>query len=306
MLQQWFVIVNPTSGNGASKKKWPLIFKELKRQQFEFEFAFTEHKEHAVELVKEAINKGFKKLICVGGDGTLHNIVNGVLTLNIATTSALKIGVIPIGTGNDWVKTYGISKDYKKAIETLKTKHTTLQDIGKIHLENTSKTVYFNNLAGIGFDGYVVNKVHKFKNLGSFAYLTGALVSLFSYKKPLLEISFNNIILKHNTLLLFIGICNYCGGGMQLTKQPNPLNGLFDISLVKNISLIQLLTNIPYLFNGKITQHKIVDNYKTSALKINSLNTQVAYIQADGELIGTGNFTVSLLPKALNFIVPKN
>lgn len=305
MPKQWFVIVNPTSGNGASKKQWPRIYKELKLQQFQFKYSFTEHKNHAIELVKNAIDKGFTKIICVGGDGTLHSVVNGILMLNTPIISEVKIGVIPIGTGNDWVKTYGISTNYKKAIEILKTEYTTQQDIGKINITNTNTVIYFNNLAGIGFDGYVVNKVHQFKNLGSLAYLAGALLSLFSYKKPLLEISFNNTVLKHKTLLLFIGICKYCGGGMQLTQNPNPLNGLFDISFVKNISLLQLLINIPGYFNGNITQHKIIENYKIAELKIKVLDNQETYIQADGELIGSGDFSVSLLPKALTFIVPK-
>ena len=82
MNKKWFVIVNPTSGNGASIKKWPLIFNELKQQQFNFEFVITTHKYHAENLVQNAIIKGFKKFICIGGDGTLHAIVNGILSLN--------------------------------------------------------------------------------------------------------------------------------------------------------------------------------------------------------------------------------
>jgi len=304
MSQKWFVIVNPTSGNGASKKQWPLIFTELKKQEIQFEFHLTEHKNHAEKLVQYAIKNGFTKLISIGGDGTLHTIVNGILNLNPSNISEIKIGIIPIGTGNDWVKTYNISKEYKKAIKIIKAEKTVSQDIGKISLFSQNKTVYFNNLAGVGFDGYVVNKVHKFKNLGSLAYLSGALVSLLSYKKPLLEISFENTILKSKTLLLFIGICNYCGGGMQLTKNANPADGLFDISFVKNITLFQLLVNIPKFFNGKITNHKIVENYKTSELNIKVLDGQETYIQADGELIGTGDFSVSLIPNALTFIVP--
>jgi len=306
MQNNWFIIINPTSGNGASKKQWPLIFKELNDQKFSFEYFFTEHKNHAFELVQNAILNGFKKFICVGGDGTLHSIVNGILSLNKLDTTALKIGVIPVGTGNDWIKTYNISKDYKKAIEIIKNEYTVKQDIGKINIYHSKSIIYFNNLAGIGFDGYVVNKVHKFKNLGSLAYLTGALVSIFSYKKPLLEISFNNTILKSKTLLLFMGICTYCGGGMKLTKNPNPIDGLFDISFVKNITLFQILVNIPGLFNGNITNHKIVENYKTSKLAVKILDTKETYIQADGEIIGSGDFTVQILPKALNFIVPKN
>ena len=311
MNKKWFVIVNPTSGNGASIKKWPLIFNELKQQQFNFEFVITTHKYHAENLVQNAINKGFKKFICIGGDGTLHAIVNGILSLNtenISTSlnniSEIKIGIIPIGTGNDWVKTYTISKDYKEAIKIIKAEYTKKQDIGKITLISENKVIYFNNLAGIGFDGFVVNKVHKFKNLGSLAYLTGALVSLFSYKKPLLEITFNATVLKSKTLLLFVGICKYCAGGMQLTKNPNPIDGLFDISFVKNITLFQIITNIPGLFNGKIVENKIVENYKSNQLEIKVLDNKDTYIQADGELIGSGNFIVKLLPKALSFIVP--
>ena len=312
MNKKWFVIVNPTSGNGASIKKWPLIFNELKQQQFNFEFVITTHKYHAENLVQNAIIKGFKKFICIGGDGTLHAIVNGILSLNtenisnpLNNLSEIKIGIIPIGTGNDWVKTYTISKDFKEAIKIIKAEYTKKQDIGKITLISENKVIYFNNLAGIGFDGFVVNKVHKFKNLGSLAYLTGALVSLFSYKKPLLEITFNATVLKSKTLLLFVGICKYCAGGMQLTKNPNTTDGLFDISFVKNITLFQIIANIPGLFNGKIVKNKIVENYKSNQLEIKVLDNQETYIQADGELIGSGNFIVNLLPKALDFIVPK-
>jgi len=304
MITKWFVIINPTSGNGTSKKKWPLIFNELKKQQLDFEFSFSEYKKHSYKLIQNAILQGFTKIICIGGDGTLHNIVNGILSLNPIYISEIKIGIIPIGTGNDWVKNYNIPTNYKKAIEIIKNEHTTKQDIGKINLTTENNVVYFNNLAGIGFDGYVVHKVHKYKNLGSLAYITGAIVSLTSYKKPILEIIFNNTKLKAKTLMLLIGICKFSGGGMQLTKKPNPIDGLFDISIINKFTLLEVFKNIPNLFNGKITNHKLVKNYKTSELKINVTDTQNTYIQADGELIGSGNFNVSILPSALNFIIP--
>jgi len=305
MKNKWFVIVNPTSGNGASKKKWPLIFNELTIQNFEFQVVFTQYKNHSEELVQNALKQGFTKLICVGGDGTLHTIVNGILSLNPLNINEIKIGIIPIGTGNDWVKTYKISKKYKEAIQTIKAENTIKQDIGKIQILDSSKEVFFNNLAGIGFDGYVVNKVHKYKNLGFLAYLTGALVSISSYKKPRLEITFNNTILKDKTVMLLIGICNFSGGGMQLTKNPNSRDGLFDISFIKTVNLFQILRNITGLFNGKITNHKLIQNYKTAELQIKVLDKEETYIQADGELIGSGNFKVSILPKAIYFIVPR-
>ncbi|MDO9275546.1 MAG: diacylglycerol kinase family lipid kinase [Lutibacter sp.] len=304
MDEKWFVIINPTSGNGAAKKKWIPIYNELIKQKFDFDFRLTEYKKHSEELIKDAINKGITKFICVGGDGTLHNMVNGILSLNPANISEIKIGIIPVGTGNDWVKTYTISSEYKKAIQTIKGEFTIKQDIGKLLINENNLTVYFNNLAGIGFDGYVVNKVHKFKYLGFLAYLTSALLSMASYKKSVLKITFNHIEIKEKTLMLLIGICNYSGGGMQLTKNANPTDGLFDISHINKISLVTLLGNIGGIFSGNITNHKLVKNYKTSKLKITDLDTQKTYIQADGELVGSGSFEAEIIPGALNFIVP--
>jgi YegS/Rv2252/BmrU family lipid kinase len=303
MCKKWFLIINPASANGAAKKKWPKIYNELIQQNFDIDFVVTEYEKHSIKLVQKAIKKGFKKFICVGGDGTLHNVVNGVLSLNPTNISEIKIGIIPIGTGNDWVKTYRIPKNYRKAIEIIKSCNTIKQDIGKITISSSNKIIYFNNLAGIGFDGYVVNKVNSYKKLGGLAYIVGAIISLTSYKKSTLEITFDNTILKGKTLMLLIGLCKYSGGGMQLTKNSNPIDGLFDISYIKKISLLTILGNIKGLFNGKITNHELVKTYKTSLLKIKVLDTQKTYIQADGELIGNGDFKVKLLPKALNFIV---
>ena len=305
MSAKWFFIINPTSGNGAAKKQWNPIYAELKKQQFNFDFSFTEHKKHSVELIENALKQGITKFICVGGDGTLHTMVNGILSLNPINLSEIKIGIIPIGTANDWVKTYKISNNYKKAIQTIKDEFTIKQDIGKLLIYEPYETIYFNNLAGIGFDGYVVHKVHQFKYLGALAYLTGALLSIASYKKSNLSVKFNNLEINEKTLMLLIGICKYSGGGMQLTHNVNTTDGLFDISHINKITLITLLRNIRGLFNGKITNHKLVKNYKTSQIKITDLDVKKTFIQADGELVGTGSFEAEIIFGALNFIVPK-
>lgn len=304
MNENWFIIINPTSGNGSAKKKWIPIYNELKKQEFDFNFSFTQNKNHTIELIKKAINLNITKFICVGGDGTLHTLVNVIFSLNLPNISDIKVGIIPIGTANDWIKTYKISKDYKKAIQIIKEKYTIKQDIGKLLIHENNTVVYFYNLAGIGFDAYVVNKAHKLKNLGFLSYLAGALVSLTSYKKSNLNIIFNETKIKEKTLMLLIGLCKYSGGGMQLTKNPNPTDGLFDISHINKISLLTLLGNIRGLFNGNITNHKLVKNYKTSRLKITVIDIQKTYIQADGELVGSGSFEAEILPTALHFIVP--
>ncbi len=303
MVNKWFVIINPTSGNNAATKNWENIYNELKSQGFNFEFKFTEYKNHSIKLVQNAINKGFTKFICVGGDGTLHNIVNGVLKTKSNLIANVIIGIIPIGTGNDWVKTYAISNNIKEAVLTIKNKKIFKQDIGRIYIESENKEVFFNNLAGVGFDGYVVNNIIKYKKLGSLAYIIAALVGIFKFKRSLLHIEFNNSIVKEKTLMLLIGLCKYSGGGMQLTKNPSLNDGLFDITFIKKITFFTLIKNIRNIFNGHLTNHKLVKTYKTSKITVKNLDTKNVFIQADGELVGTHNFTVTILPEKLNFIV---
>lgn len=305
MNSTWYVIVNPTSGNGISKKLWPKIENELLAHKFEFKVAFTEHEEHSKELVQNALNQGFIKFISVGGDGSLHNIVNGIFNTPTVDYRMIKLGVIPIGTGNDWVRNYKIPINYRKAIKIIKDEHCYKQDIGKISLLNSNTSIYFNNIAGIGFDGHVVNKVHKYKYLGFLAYITGALLSLISFKRKNLQIEFNETTISDKSLMLLIGIGKYSGGGMQLTENVKSNDGLFDISYIKNVSLWYLIKHIGKVFNGKVTQLPIINTYKTTGIKVSFNTEEEIYIQADGELLKTDCFTAAVLPRALQFIVPK-
>lgn len=298
----WFVIINPTSGNGSSRKKWPEIQKLLITYKFKFEIKFTQHKSHSIELAQIAINQGFKNFICVGGDGTLHNIVNGIMLQNKVPSNEIHVGIIPIGTGNDWVKTHAISNSFEIAIQTIKNGQLKLQDVGKINLVNENKPpIHFINLAGIGFDGFVVSKVNKYKHLGAMAYLSGALLGLFSFKNFQSTIHLNSTTIESKSLMILVGICKYSGGGMQLTKTPNPFDGLLDISIVKNIGKLDIIKNVVNLFNGKITNHKKVETYKCQSIKIEISDANKEFIQADGELIGTGNIEISIVPKVFSF-----
>jgi diacylglycerol kinase (ATP) len=301
-IKNWFVIVNPTSGNGKSIKKWPEIKRLLDSKKIYYEFAFTEHSKHSISLVQKAIEKGYTNIICVGGDGTLHNIINGIMSQNKIPSKNIHVGMIPIGTGNDWVKTHLIPKQIHLAIDTLIKGRVYCQDIGKITFENQQNNpVYFNNLAGVGFDGYVVSKVNKYKFLGTLAYMIGAIIGLFSFKNFSSTVFINSQKYSGNTLMILVGLCKFSGGGMQLTKTPNPNDGLFDISIAKNLSKFDIIKNLGNLFNGKITNHKKVESIKSNYLEISINQDNKPFIQADGELIGIGNITLQIIPQSFSF-----
>lgn len=304
MKTNWFLIVNPTSGNGKSKKNWRKISDELKKQNILFSFAFTEYYKHEEILVENAIKKGFTKIISVGGDGTLHHVVNGIMKQKLVETNSIQLAVIPIGTGNDWVKTYNIGTKIEKSIAIISKEKTILQDIGRLETENNTIT-YFTNVAGIGYDGYVASKLKKLKSFGGIAYLLSGLYGLLFYKKTKLIIEINNQLLKEKCLMVVFGICKFSGGGMQFTKDVNTSDGLLDITIAKNLTLIDMILNLPKLYNGQIVHHKKVESYKTTSLKITPfLKSEKPFIQADGELINSGSISVSILKKAIQFIIP--
>jgi len=301
MVNSWFVIVNPISGNLKFSTIWRKIQLLLDVRKINYSFAVTLYSRHEVELVQNAIQKGFRNIISVGGDGTLHHVVNGIMIQRYVKSSNITIGVIPLGTGNDWIKTYNIPNNIEKAIELIHHKKTILQDIGVANTEN-NKVFYFNNVAGLGYDGYTVNKLKKLKSFGAVAYLLSGLAGFLFYKKTVFKINFNNKSIETNCLMTMVGICKFSGGGMQFTKDVNTSDGLLDITIAKNLNIFDLISNIKKLYNGRIVHHKKVETYKTDLITVIPQASK-PYIQADGELIGIGKVTFKIISKAINFVI---
>jgi YegS/Rv2252/BmrU family lipid kinase len=303
MSNSWFIIANPTAGNRNFSKHWKEIQQLLNNEKIDFSYAFTQFSKHEIELVSAAIQQGFRNIISIGGDGTLHHVVNGVMLQRYVKTSDITIAVIPLGTGNDWIKTYNIPYNIKKAVEIIHQNKIISQDIGVLETENETIS-YFNNVAGLGYDGYIVNKLENLKRFGSIAYLLSGMAGLLFYKKSVFKIIFDDKEIETNCLMTLIGICKFSGGGMQFTKDVNTTDGLFDITIAKNLNIFDLILNIKKLYNGNIVQHKKVETYKTKQITVIP-QTSKPFIQADGELIGTGKVTVNIIEKAINFVVNK-
>ncbi len=302
MNDTWFAIINPTSGNGKSLKQLPTIKNLFKKYDLNVEIVKTKYVHHENKLIQKAINQGYKKFICIGGDGTLHHMINGIMSQNNIVSHQIKVGVIPVGTGNDWIKTHKISKNIEKSIQIIKTEKSFLQDIGCIQFINNNNKYYFNNVAGIGFDAFVVKKVNKIKRIGPMAYLIAGLLGFLNYKKNELQIVINKQTIHSKIFMISIGLCQYSGGGLQLTDYKNHENGLFDITIIKNISLFKILLHIKKLYNSKIIQLREVETFQSNVVNIYNTSDVLSLIQADGELIGSGNITVSCLKNSIQFI----
>jgi len=301
MSKSWFIIANPIAGNQKFSKQWKEIQQLLNSKNIDYSFVFSQFSKHEIELVQNAIQQGFRNIISVGGDGTLHNIVNGVMMQRYVKSSDITIAVLPIGTGNDWIKTYNIPNNIKKAIDIISERKTILQDIGQIEI-TTGKISYFNNVAGLGYDGYIAKKLQELKRLGPISYLIAGIYGFLFYKKSIFKVTMNQIIIESTCLMTMVSICKFSGGGMQFSKKGDPIDGLFDITIAKNITLLDLILNIKKLYNGKIVAHPKIATYKTNKIIVDPQNSK-PFIQADGELIGTGTATFSLIEKGIHFVI---
>jgi YegS/Rv2252/BmrU family lipid kinase len=301
----YFVIVNPASGNWGVQKKWEQIKAELQKH-ISFSFKITEQPRHAEEIVQTAIQNGYKKIIGIGGDGLLQEIANGIVNQNEIDSKEITVCLISSGTGNDWIKTSGISKDLKKAIQALKEEKTIVQDLGKITFthDGKRKTRYCVNFAGVGFDSYVVANTLHLKKYGTIAYLLGMLQCLFSYKKPILKISSAEKSITTTAYMCIAGIGKFGGGGMKLMPGALLDDGKFFVSLAKDFSVLEVIFNIHKLYSGELIHHSKVDSWETENLRIEVLESDGdVYLEADGDVFGTGPFDIEIVPQKLRVIV---
>lgn len=306
-LSKWMAIANPVSGSGKVRKKWDTIKAELEAQSIDFNFEFTTPDRKGDVVTREAIRAGYRKIICVGGDGHLHDIINGVMTQDHVGSTDVSIAMISFGTGNDWIKTNEVPKDYKEAIAILKTGKTYIQNVGLAVAHNNGHpiTKYFHNFAGVGFDADVVKNTIKKSAYGQMAYLLGMLSSVLSYRKPVLRMTFDNAVVETVCYLTLTGIGRYGGGGMKLTPGAQPDGDSFYISIAKDFSKFDTVRYIGKLYDGSFVELDKAEAHYSKHVRIEVISSDdEVYMEADGDMVGTGPFEISLIPMALRVVIP--
>ncbi|MEZ5198598.1 MAG: diacylglycerol kinase family lipid kinase [Bacteroidales bacterium] len=307
-VDNWMVIVNPNAGIGRGKKDWEQIKDLLLKKDVNFDTQFTTHKEHAIAITTRFIKKGYRKFIVVGGDGTLNEVVNGIFFQKNVATVEFTIGMIPIGTGNDWCRTFNIPFDYEKAIGIIDKAMTFVQDVGKVNYysSTTAKRRYFVNVAGIGYDAVVAAKTNKDKELGRggpLTYLKNLFTSLLFFKHSETEITIDGQpeIRKSKTFSLSVGICKYNGGGMKQLPNAIPDDGLLDMTHIKKLGKFTVLKEVKNLYDGSFINHPKVETLTGHSFHIES-NPAIT-LEADGESLGHSPFTFEIIPGSLTVIM---
>ncbi len=304
----WFVIVNPTAGNGRGKKKWSKFSRWLSKAGLEHIHVFTKGHGDATVLAQNAIAEGYRKIITVGGDGTNNEVMNGIIGQTNVSPSKIIYSIIPVGTGNDWIRTYNIPRKPKKVIKIIQAGKTTYQDIGLVtYYDNgEQKRRYFMNVAGMAYDAVVTkasaNKRAQISN--KLFYLMLVFRCLMNYKAPKGRVIFDGQIDEDHYYLVNVGICKYSGGGMQFVPHAVPNDGQFALTIARDLPKMQVIKATPMFYNGKAGEHPRVNTFFAKNIQVDALTDEPIFLEVDGEFLGGTPVEFSLLENALQIIVP--
>ena len=301
----WIVIVNQAAGGGKTQKDWPTIDALLVKEGIRFEPFFTDRRLHASIIARNKIKEGYSKIIVVGGDGTMNEVINGLFSQKRIHTTEVMLGMISVGTGNDWARTFNIPADYEGAVRTIKEQKTFIQDAGLVTYLKNGKTWnrYFINIAGMGFGARVVERSNKMKDKGKsgpFLYFYNIFLSLLGYKSKKASIEIDGITYLRKVFSLNVGIGKYNGGGMIQVPHAIADDGLYSITLIKKIGKLNVLANVKRLYNGSIVTHSKVETYMAKKIQIDGSTS--LHLETDGETLGHVPVSFQIIPKSVRII----
>jgi YegS/Rv2252/BmrU family lipid kinase len=310
--QKWFVVVNPHAGTNKCIRDWPEIKSLLEEAGFDFTFVMTEKIYHALYLVRQAIEvDGFQSILVVGGDGTLNEAVNGIMRQFRFPSDEIRIGMITVGTGNDWGRMYEIPAEYKDQVKILRKGHTFLQDVGMVKYRYAAdeEKRYFVNIAGMGYDALVAKKTNTLKQMGKggiLTYIVSLLSGLFQYENTELSIEADGKkVYSGKVFSLSIGICKYNGGGMMQLPNAIPDDGLFDVTLIEKTTKMRVIRNIKNLYDGSFIKMKEVKTFTGKKFSITAFPPDKLNLETDGESLGHSPLDFEIIPQSVCLVVRK-
>ncbi|WP_078555204.1 diacylglycerol/lipid kinase family protein [Bacillus alkalicellulosilyticus] len=290
-------IVNPISGNGRASAIWNQIEPILIERNHPYKVIFTQYPGHSTEAVLTLSPLRTKAVVAIGGDGTVHEVVNGLSQVKIP------FGIIPAGSGNDYARAMKVPKDHLLALERILTGEKKKMDLLFVG-EKWCTTV-----VGIGFDGKVAevanrSVIKKWLNalkLGKFTYFFIVLKVLLQYRPTKVTITIDGTSHIFDGVWL-IAVANnpYYGGGMFICPEAQSDDGLLDVCIVHNVTKLQLLKVFPKVFKGNHITHSAFSLMKGSTVSVSSDIPIV--IHGDGEIIGETPIEVSIRKDGLDIV----
>lgn len=268
------------------------------------EFFYTEWRKHAIGLAKQATTNGCDYLIAVGGDGTLNEVVNGIFKSDKAADQYPVLGLLPYGSANDFARTARLSNSIEELLELIESKTIQKIDVGRILLHQTQEKLFFINIAGIGLGPEVVQSLEQSSSpLGpGFNYFKHIIKSFFSYTNK--EVSCESDTWQWQGKLLQMAVANgrFFGNAIHIAPGARLTDGHFQIVIFGDLSIWDYLKNFSNLKKGKQIMHPQINYHYGKQLILYS--GDACAIEVDGEYVGLAPASISILPKAISFLMP--
>lgn len=305
---RWFAIVNPVAGRGRGLADWPVISTLLHENGIEFDALFTQRKFHATELAVYAIDKGYRKIIIVGGDGTIHETVHGLFLQGKVVPRDVLLSVIAVGTGNDWIRMFGIPRTYPEAVRSIIDGFSFLQDVGRVtyHQTRVPQMRYLANVGGVAYDAEVCNgfnMLHQKGYNGKWMYLSSVFKQSVKYKcKPCVVEIDGEKVFEGKLFTATIGINKYTAGGLSQTPWAVADDGLFDLTIIPKMNrFLMFLRHWHRIYDGSIYEIPNVEHHRAKKIIIKS-NPPIR-LELDGEILGESGFEFNIIERGIRVVV---
>jgi diacylglycerol kinase (ATP) len=306
-MTRYMIIANPNAGHGKGAQAIPEIERELARLGLDFKLIRTERAGHGILLAREAALAGYDVIVAAGGDGTVNEVLNGLMEARQESKNRPALGVLCCGRGNDFAPCINIPEDLPPAYQVLKDDHRRTIDIGRVTGGKYPQGRYFANNVGVGFDAIGTIEVAKLPEWGMFSFLIAILKTIFLYYKgPTVQLDYDGQTLNTSTLMLLTMNGKRMGTGFKMAPDSKPDDGLFDLVIVRQVSRLRIFSLIPHFMKGTQGSQPEVRTLRAARIAITALEGALP-AQSDGEIICVDGkrLEIEMLPLQVEVVCPE-
>ncbi|CCY52813.1 MULTISPECIES: diacylglycerol/lipid kinase family protein [Bacteroides] len=301
---KWGVIYNPKAGTRKVQKRWKEIKEYMDQKGVAYDYVQSEGFGSVERLAGILANNGYTTIVVVGGDGALNDAINGIMLSNAEHKEDIAIGIIPNGIGNDFARYWDIGMDYKQAVDwIIKNRHRKI-DVGFCNFYDGEKHQrrYFLNAINIGFGARIVkvtDGTKRFWGVKFLSYLAAFFLLFFERNLYRMHLRINDEHIRGRIMTVCVG--SACGYGQ--TPSAVPYNGWLDVSVIYRPQLLQTMSGLWMLIQGRILNHKVVKSYRTKKVKV--LRARNAAVDLDGRILPKHfPLEIGILPEKITLIIP--
>lgn len=300
--QNWHFLLNPAAAKGKAAGRWQAILPQLMAQLPNMTWAASTAEQGMTALAAAAVRAGHRQLVGVGGDGTHHEVLNGIIAAG--ELGEVTYAPFPLGTGNDWGRTLGTPRKLEGWVAMLLEGQTIDHAVGRLKFGEQGASVrYFLNVAGMAYDAEVVRRSEQLRFKHRLLYPLLTLAFLRDFNPPEVKIAYGEESFTGKVHTINFGIGRYSGGGMRLVPQANPEADTLALTFARRLPIWKILAESWRFYTGTIGRVKEVTLTQAYSVEVTPVTGRLEF-EADGEWLGAGALKVDLLEDKLKVIVP--